>query len=175
MKEANKDKARERMKLVNLKTKERRQKLYSEMREEAIRLYDIYSKESLFLEGLMLYWGEGDNKLENGKIRVTNSNPLLIKNFHIFLKHYLPQISAKAKVYLVLYPDLKESGCKDCWSKIVELPLDKFFKSQYIKGHSVKRTLPFGVGTIIISSRSYKEMVMQWLELRKKEISLARV
>lgn len=167
--------ARLRMKEISLKSKRERQCLYNQMRKQASRLYKAFHKQQLFLEGLMIYWGEGDNKLENGKIRVANSNPLLIKNFYLFLKCYLPELEQKIKMYLVLYPDLNDQKCKKHWSKIVGVSLDRFFKSQYIKGRSSKRTLPFGIGTIIITSRRYKEIVIRWLELRKKEISLARV
>ncbi|TSC84377.1 MAG: Uncharacterized protein G01um101413_672 [Parcubacteria group bacterium Gr01-1014_13] len=167
--------ARLRMKKMGLKNKKERMRMYSQMRKEASRSYKIFRKYPLFLEGLMIYWGEGDNKLENGQIRVANSNPLLIKNFHLFLKRYLSYLEPKIKMYLVLYPDLSDYECKNYWSKIVGLPLDRFFKSQYIKGRSTKRTLPFGIGTIIITSRRHKEIIMRWLELRKKEIQLARV
>ena len=167
--------AGERMKKISLAAKASRQILYASMRKKADRLFKKFRREVLFVEGLMLYWGEGDNKLENGQMRVANSNPLLIKNFHIFVKKYLPQLIPKVRMYLVLYPDLNDEKCKEYWSKMVGVSLDRFFKSQYIKGRSTKRTLPFGIGTIIVSSRAYKEIIMRWLELRKKEINLARV
>ena len=108
-------------------------------------------------------------------MRVTNSNSLLVKNFYLFIKKFLPQVFQKTKMYLVLYPDLNDCKCKEHWSKMVGVPLDRFYKSQYIKGRSAKRILLFGVGTLIVSSRAYKEMIIHWLELRKKEISLVRV
>jgi len=164
-----------RMKNISKKAKEAREKLYSQKRNDAEILYRKFSKEKLFIAGLMMYWGEGDSKLANGQIRVANSNPLLIKYFHLFLKRYLPELKEKIKMYLVLYPDLSDSACKKHWSITVGISLDKFFKSHYIIGHSAKRTLPYGIGTIIITSRANKEIICRWLELKQKEIKNLRV
>lgn len=165
----------EKMKKMTKIAGEKRLQMYKNKREEALQSYELFCKDQLFISGLMVYWGEGDSKLENGKIRVANSNPLMIKLFYLFLKKYLPEIAIKAKIYLILYPDLNDEVCKVYWSSIVGIPLDNFFKSQYIKGHSVHRRLKYGVGNIIISSRAYKEVVHTWLEIKKEEIKLVRV
>lgn len=92
----------------------------------------------------------------------------MIKYFNIFFNHYLSEVAYKIKMYLILYPDLNEHENKKIWSKVAGVPLDKFFKSQYINGRSAKKTIPYGIGTIIISSRAYKEIIIRWLELKKK-------
>jgi len=171
--DANKQ-ARKRMILLGIKSREKRRLLYQQKRMEARRLYKIFHKDLLFMSGLMIYWGEGDSKLINGQIRVANSNVLMLKLFHYFILRYLPAVKDKIRVYLVLYPDLKDSACREYWSGQLGIPIDKFFKSQYIKGRSSGKKLPFGVGTIIVSSRAYKEIVIEWLKLRQKEISLMR-
>jgi hypothetical protein len=167
--------ARERMIGLVKKVHLERDKIYKQKRREADASFKKHSKEVLFNTGLVAYWGEGDNKLVNGKIRITNSNPLLLKLFHKFIKQYLPEISHQVKMYLVLYPDLDDVYCRNVWSKTVNIPLDKFFKSQYIIGRSANKKLALGVGTLIISSRAYKEVVLRWLELKQKEIKSTRV
>jgi len=108
----------EKMKKMTERAGEKRLQLYKNKREEAVRLYEQFSRDQLFTSGLMVYWGEGDSKLENGKIRVANSNPLMIKLFYLFLKKYLPEIAIKSKIYLILYPDLNDDVCKRYWSSI---------------------------------------------------------
>lgn len=164
-----------RMKKMAKKAQEKRLLLYKEKREQAVKSYQKFKKDPLFIAGLMIYWGEGDSKLENGMIRVANSNPVMIRLFNQFLKKYFPEISQRAKVYLILYPDLDDNKCKKHWSRIVGIPLDKFFKSQYIKGHSPYRRLMYGIGNIIISSRANKEVIYTWLKIKQQEIKLARV
>lgn len=168
-------KMRGRMIKMSRMAKARRKIAYAEKRREAEKSFFLFNKEKLFNCGLMIYWGEGDNKLSNGQIRVTNSNPLMLKLFYIFLKRYLPAVSLKAKMYLILYPGLHHQACERHWSKEVKIPLDKFTKSFYIKGRSKTRKLPYGIGTIIVSSRAFKEIMIRWLELKKLEIKIARV
>jgi len=172
--EKNKLSQRKRMKKIAVIAGEERSKLYKEKREQAVGLYEQFKNDHLFVEGLMVYWGEGDNRLENGRIRVANSNPIMLRLFNQFLKKYFSEIYQRAKMYLILYPDLDEGKCKKYWSRMVGIPLDKFFKSQYIRGHSIHRRLEYGVGNIIISSRGDKEIIHTWLKLKQKEVELTR-
>jgi len=166
--------ARKRMTAISHQKREERQSTYQAQRVVAEKQFKKFIKDRLFVAGLMIYWGEGDNKLENGMIRVANSDPLMIKRFYEFLKKYLPEIEHKAKIYLVLYKDLDEALCQKHWSKEVGLPLDRFFKSSFIKGKHPTKRLSYGVGTMTISNRLYKEQMICWVALAKKE-NLTRV
>ncbi len=166
---------KERMKRMAEKARGKRLKLYRDKREQAIKMYEQFKKDQLFIAGLMIYWGEGDGKLENGKIRVANSNPFILKLFYQFLKKYFSEISQRAKMYLILYPDLDDDKCKKYWSHTIGIPLDKFFKSQYIRGRSLHRRLMCGVGNIIVSSRADKEIIYTWLKIKQEEIKHMRV
>jgi len=42
-------------------------------------------QERLKLAGVMLYWGEGDKKVENSQVRLSNSEPGMVKVFYLFL------------------------------------------------------------------------------------------
>lgn len=164
-----KEGARERMIIISHKKREELKKNYQEQKIIAEKQFKKFSKERLFIAGLMIYWGEGDNKLENGVIRVANSDPLMIKLFYKFLKTYFSEVSPKAKIYLVLYKDLNDEVCRRHWSETVELPLDKFIKSSFIKGKHPTKRLSYGIGTLTVSSRLYKEQIMTWVNLVKKE------
>lgn len=138
-------------------------------REKLPLEFDGYKNKPLFIAGLVAYWGEGDNKLADGVIRIANSDPLMLKLFYRFLKKYLPEISDRAKIYLVLYPDLNDHLCRRYWSEKIGLSLDKFFKSSYIKGKCPTKRLLYGIGTLTVSSRLYKEKIIAWIDLIKQE------
>lgn len=158
-----------RMTAISHKTRAIRKKDYHTKQTEAEKQFSEFVKERLFVAGLMIYWGEGDSKLDNGIIRVANSDPLMIKLYYKFLKTYFPEISDRAKMYLVLYPDLNEEVCKKYWSKNVGLPIDRFFRSSFITGKHPSKRLSYGIGTLTISSRAYKEKIIKWIELIKNE------
>lgn len=161
--------AKKRMKIISHRRRNALKKDYHEKQIIAKKQFTEFAKERLFIAGLMVYWGEGDSKLANGAIRVANSDPLMIKLFYKFLKTYLPEISKKARIYLVLYPDLNDEECKKYWSKKVGMPLNRFINSSFITGRSSNKRLIHGIGTLSISSRSYKEKIIIWLNLIKQE------
>lgn len=161
--------ASKRMTMISHKRRDELKKDYQKQRVIAKEQFKKFIKERLFIAGLMIYWGEGDNKLENGMMRVSNSNPLMIKLFYKFLKRYLPEVDSKIKMYLVLYPDLNDELCKLHWSKKVGVPLDRFIKSSFIKGKTPTKRLARGIGTLTVNSRLYKERIITWIELVKKE------
>ena len=118
--------ARVRMIAITDKAREQRQILYQSYREDAQTTFEGYYKEALFVAGVMLYWGEGDNKLSNGLIRISNSDPMVLKFFHAFVGRYLPELYPKLKMSLVLYPDLEDVASCEYWSEKVGIPLDRF-------------------------------------------------
>ncbi len=164
-----------RMRKMALHKNEERRILYGEKKHEAEAQYRTFHKDSFFMAGLMIYWGEGDNKLENGVIRVANSDPIMLRFFYLFLKKYLPEICQKTKAYLILYSDLNERTCLRFWSERIGLPLDRFFKSHYITGRHPTKRLGHGICTVTITSRAYKEKINAWLTMTKEQIARMRV
>lgn len=163
------EKARVRMTAISHRRRAELVESYNKQKITALREFPKFKKDILFIAGLVAYWREGDNKLADGVIRIANTDPLMVRLFYRFLKKYMPEISDRAKMYLVLYPDLNDHLCKQYWSSQVGLPLDKFFKSSYIKGKCPTKRLSYGIGTLTISSRLYKEKVITWIDLFKKE------
>ena len=74
--------------------------------------FPSFKKSPLFVSGLMLYWGEGDSKLENSQLRLSNANPKLIRIFALFVKSFLRFPENKIKGTMFIYPDLNEELCK---------------------------------------------------------------
>ncbi len=147
--------------------KKRWAELYDSYRQEAIMSFPELKDDPLFLAGLMLYWGEGDKSQKNVQVKLTNSDPEMIRIFHRFLTETLKIPKEKISAWLLLYPDLIDSVQKNFWSRATGIPIGQFKKSIYIAGRHPKKRLSYGVCSIYISSREFKERILKWLELYK--------
>lgn len=138
---------------------------HQEYRTAAVREFDRLKDDPLFLAGMMLYWGEGEKQQKSSQVRLSNSEPEMIKIFNLFLTKRLKIPAEKVSAWLLLYPDLVDSVQKNFWAKATGLSLGQFKKSIYIKGRHPTKRLSYGVCTIYISSRALKERILKWLEL----------
>ena len=138
---------------------------HQEYRDAAVREFEKLKNDPLFIAGLMLYWGEGDKQQKSSQVRLSNSEPEMIKLFYLFLTKTLKISTDKVWAWLLLYPDLVDSVQKNFWSKATGTPVEKFKKSIYIKGKHPTRRLSYGVCTIVVSSRALKERILKWIEL----------
>lgn len=138
---------------------------HEEYRTAAIREFKKYKNDPLFLTGIMLYWGAGEKQPKSSVVRLSNSEPEMIKIFNLFLTKVLKISPDKICAWLLLYPDLIDSVQKNFWSKSTGLPIGQFKKSIYIQGRHPTKRLSFGVCTIYVQSRALKERVLKWLEL----------
>lgn len=145
--------------------RERWENKHEEYRAAAIKEFQKYKNDPLFLTGIMLYWGEGEKQPKSSVVRLSNSEPEMIKMFNLFLTKSLKISPGKISVWLLLYPDLVDSVQKNFWSKTTGLSTSQFKKSIYIKGRHPTKRLSYGVCTIFINSRALKERILKWLEL----------
>ena len=155
----------EKLKRIVAANKKRWADLYISYRQEAIVSFPELRDDPLFLAGLMLYWGEGDKSQKNVQVKLTNSDPEMIRIFHRFLTETLKIPREKVSVWLLLYPDLVDSVQKNFWSHATGIPISQFKKSIYIVGRHSKRRLSYGVCNVFINSRAFKERILKWLEL----------
>jgi predicted transcriptional regulator len=156
-----------RLQLLNKLKKIEREKLYAEAVRSAEAEFKHYKNDPLFIAGLMLYLGEGDNK-SKGKIRIANSKASVHRIFFKFLQEYLGVPREKIRFWLLLYPDLEERACVRKWQGQLKLGDEQWYKNQVIQGKSEKRTLQYGVGNTIIGSTVLKAKLYRWLELAEK-------
>lgn len=154
-----------RLRLMSEANKEKWQKIHLSYRLKALHEYPSLIKDSFFIPGLISYWGEGDKKLENGIIRISNTDYRLLKIFIIFLLNSCRVMPEKIRLWLLLYPDLNEEKCKNYWSKILNIPKTQFIKSQFIIGREKKRTINYGVCYVQVYSRELKEKIIEWINL----------
>ena len=142
--------------------------LHESYRKEARDEFTILKKDHLFIAGVMLYWGEGDKKVENSQVKLSNSEPGMIKVFYLFLIEVMKIPSEKIKINLLLYPDLADMPLRNLWSIATGIPLSQFKKSVYIQGRHPAKRLSYGVGNIRVGSRKYKEKILEWIKLYEK-------
>ena len=157
------------LQLMIAATKKKFARLHEEYQLEAINEFPLLKDNPLFIAGVMLYWGEGDKKIENGSIALSNSEPGMIRTFYVFLINTLRLPKEKIAFHLILYPDLVDSVQKNFWSVATGIPLSQFRKSVFIQGRHPTRRLSYGVGLLRIGSRKHKEKIMKWIELYKNE------
>lgn len=142
------------------------EKKYKQVEEDAVKEFELYKNNSIFMAGLMLYAGEGDKSSRN-LTRLSNSEFYLHLMFIRFSERFLNIRRDKIKFWLLLYPDHNIEECIDIWSKKLQISKSNFNKSQIISGRSKLRKLQYGVGNSIISSTSLKKKMMKWLEICK--------
>jgi hypothetical protein len=157
--------AKKRLRSINKSRREEWEKLHRQSQEQAQKEFPSLLKNPLFVAGINIYWGEGDSKLKNGILRMSNTDPRMINIFVSFLKNIIKVPDENIKIGLILYPDLSESKCKNFWKNITKIPIQKFYKTQFIKGKHPTKKLSYGICMIIISSRNYKEKVIKWIDL----------
>lgn len=144
-------------------------RVYVEAREEARYELETYKYNPLFIAGMMLYLGEGDKATKN-IVRLTNSDPKLIRLFSMFLRQACRVPDAKIKAQLLLYPGLDSESNIRFWSFATDIPIGQFTKSVYIEGRHKSRRLPNGVCTILVSSSYFKVKMLEWLKLMPEEL-----
>lgn len=138
--------------------------LYAQARLEALEDFKRLKYHPAFVAGVMLYWGEGD-KSSLHRVSLTNTDPAMIKIFMLFLRDVCGIKNEKIKAWLLLYPDLQESDCKDYWKNEAGLQNITFNKSIIIDGKHKTKRISHGVCTVGVSSRYFKEKMLLWISL----------
>lgn len=161
----------EKLELMVAATRKKFALLHEEYRQEAIKEFPKLKNNPLFVAGIMLYWGEGDKKLKNGQVSLSNSDPEMIKIFHSFLTHIVSVPIVKIGARLILYPDLIDSVQKNLWSKLTKIPISKFTRSTYIQGRHPTKRNSYGVCLVRVCSRELKEKILVWINLYQKEFA----
>lgn len=160
------------IKLMVKATKEKWQKIHQLWQQEAVKEFKKLKNNDLFIAGLMLYWGEGDKKLENCQVALSNSDPHLIRLFYLFLTKTVNILPEKIRISLILYPDLIDKVQKNLWSKATKIPLERFIRSTTIQGRHPTKRNSYGVCIVRVNSRQLKEKIIKWLELSQQYFNI---
>jgi hypothetical protein len=84
-------------------------------------------KAILYGLGLGLYWGEG-LKRGTGGMRLTNSNPRLIKKFIHFLEEIFSINKKSLKFILQIFSDISQDEALEYWIKEIGVSKNQFYK-----------------------------------------------
>src|SRR3989338_6363392 len=101
---------KKRISLLNKARGNQYKKLYTEAERSAVTEFKHYKNNPLFIAGLMLYVGEGDNT-DNHLIRIANAKIDVHRIFIKFAKEYLGVPREKIRFWVLLYPDLVPQKC----------------------------------------------------------------
>lgn len=148
--------------------KERWAKNYENYRNAGKQEFELLKDNPIFLAAIMLYWGEGDKSPKWSRVKLANTEPLMIRLFYLFLKDVIKVPENRICVWLLLYPDLIDDMQKNFWSRAAGIPLSHFKKSIYITGRHPTKRHSYGVCSINVQSRELKEKMMTWLDLYQK-------
>ena len=120
----------------------------------------------------MIYWGEGDSNIRNSLVRLSNTNPNMLRIFSLFLQEICTVPKARIKLTMILYPDLNIDKCQRFWSRSIGLPQGQFNKAQIIYGKHPTKRLSYGICSMTVASRQLKEKIFIWIDLFQKQYSL---
>jgi hypothetical protein len=113
--------------------------------------------------GLGIYWGEGDKSPNNTSIRVSNTDPFLIKKFREFLKKIYRVKKDKIQYSLILFNDIDKKFAVEFWKKELKIKEKQLGKIIVIppQGKGIyKNKSKHGVLTIIFTNKKLKEKIL---------------
>ncbi len=167
----NREESRKRFLKMNKQKSLDLRKKYDLVELHAIREFEQFKNEPLFIASLMLYFGEGDKSTSTGSVRISNIDTPVLKIFTKFLIKYCDIPTNKIKFWLLSYPDLDNKKCLEYWLKQLNLTETNVYKTQIIQGkHKTKRLL-YGVGNIILSNKSLKIKILKWIDLMCNDLT----
>ena len=116
--------------------------------------------------GLGLYWGEGD-KSSNTQVRMSNTDPYLLKKFKEFLVKICGVKEEKFKYSLVMFNDSNEMEAIKFWKAqfgIKKHQLGKIINIPPQGKGTYKKKSQFGVLTISVCNKKLKEKIFEMIK-----------
>lgn len=175
LKEKNNILSKERIKSLNVSRQIKLEELYLRADQEAEKEFKKHKDNSLFISGVMLYWGEGDKKFENGQVKVSNTNAYIIRIFRNFLIKFGNYPLEKIKGWILIYPDLNPTSCVSYWATKTGILRSNFVKPTTIQGRHKTNRLSYGTCTIYVANKYLKRKVLRWIDLFKKELVVLKL
>jgi len=110
-------------------------------------------------EGLILFWCEGDKPTDSlRKIQLTNSNPIILKYFVLWLEINYKVPRNLMKMRLHLWNGSDERSAKKFWVDQLQIPRSNFTKT-WFKPRGRKDNHPNGICRVSYSSKAIMEKV----------------
>lgn len=122
-----------------------------------------FSKNALFLSGLLLYWAEGDKHKEES-VKFTNADPSMISLMMQWFRKICHVPEKKFRIALHIHNLHNPKTVNIYWSKLTGIPIHQFHKN-YIKKSSLrfrKNILYNGTCAIIVNNKDLFRKIMGW-------------
>lgn len=120
--------------------------------KEAEKEFENINLRELKIIGLMLYYAEG-SKTNRGLVRISNSNPSLIKIMMRFFREIYHVPENKFRGHIHTHEGFNILETEKYWSKITNIPTAQFFKTytkQNKSSKNLKHNLPYGTFDIYV-------------------------
>jgi len=132
---------------------------------DPFKIKKIIGKKDIGLKnlGLGIYWGEGDKSPNNTSVRLSNTDPFLLKKFREFLRVIYNVKEEKIQYGLILFNDINERDAVNFWEKHLGVKRSKLGKITIIppQGNGTyKRKSKYGVLIIIFTNKKLKEQIL---------------
>ncbi len=165
-KKRNREESGKRIMIVNAVRKAVLENKYHQIEHEAEKTFQIYKNDTIFIASLMLYLGEGDKSDIGHSLRISNTDPYVLKIFIEFVKKYCHIPRENIKFWMLGYKDLDIDKCISWWKKELDLKETNMYKTQIITGKHKSKRLLYGVGNItILGGKTIKVGVLRWIKL----------
>ena len=120
----------------------------------------------LFGLGLGLYWGEGA-KRGNGGVRLTNTDPSLVRTFIKFLEKFFAVPKYKLKFSIQIFNDLSEDIALNFWTKQLGVKRNQFYKTivSEVRGNGTyKHKSEYGVIILYFNNIKFKRLICSLID-----------
>lgn len=125
-----------------------------------LRFPKTHKEAILYGMGLGLFWGEG-TKRGKGGMRITNSDPKMLRKFIEFSEKFLSIDKKRLKFSLLIFNDILQEEALLFWQNELSVERSQFYKTVVVKVR--------GEGTYKYKSR-YGVVVLQFNNTRLKEL-----
>lgn len=155
-----------RLVLANITRAQKQRLRHERYTLEAKEQFKKFKNDPIFVGGVCLYWGEGE-KTNSGRVSLINTDPEMLKVVVYFYRKYLDIANSSLRVGLFIYEDHLEEEIKGFWSKLLEIPVDQFIKTQYLKSRSrlTTRRSKYGICSLYFSSTEQSVKIREWIRL----------
>ena len=116
--------------------------------------------------GIALYWGEG-TKRGNGGMRITNSDPKLLRKFIEFLEKFLSIDSKRLRFSIQLFSDIAPDKALKFWCKELNMKKEQFYIPQVLKVRgkgTYKYKSEYGSVILYFNNTKLKKMICETIE-----------
>lgn len=156
-------------KLRNLSVKNK--ELDKRWAEERIKRINP-NRDSLLISGVMLYWAEGFNSDKSQNAVFTNTDPEMVKIMMRFFREILSVDESRMKAMVRIGEEGNVRKAEEYWSKITELPIDRFQKPEILKLKENSRSIeryPNGICRISVYDVRIRRKINNCIGLIKKK------